>query len=185
MRQTVLISAAILSYVLLTNYGRRRFTWHKWAPLLLAIPAIGVAYLHAAPATDADLLIYATAGVVGAAFGVAANLATGLDRDSASGRLYTRCGVAFATTWVIALGSRIGLVWALQDDPGFRRAAGGFMAGHAITTDVIAPTFVLLALAMFTARTLALLLRARRPTPHPPLSRAAGHGRVTEASPRR
>lgn len=66
-----------------TTAGRRRFTWHKWASLLLAIPAIGVAYLHAAPATDADLLIYATAGVVGAAFGLAANLATGLDRDSA------------------------------------------------------------------------------------------------------
>lgn len=162
MRQAVLISAAILGYVLLTNYGRRRFTWHKWAPLLLAIPAVGAAYLQSAPATAADLFIYACAVVIGGAFGLAATATTGVDRDPATGRLYTRCGLAFAVTWVIALGSRVALVWALQNDPGFRRAAGRFMAAHTITTDVIAPTFVLLALAMFTVRTLTLLLRARR-----------------------
>lgn len=162
MRQAVVISAAILGYVLLTNYGRRRFTWHKWAPLLLAIPPIGVAYLRTAPATAADLFIYTFAVVIGGAFGLAATATTGLDHDRATGRLYTRCGLAFAVTWVIALGSRVALISALQNNPGFRRAAGRFMAAHAITTDVIAPTFVLLALAMFTVRTLALLLRARR-----------------------
>lgn len=185
MRQAVLISAAFLGYVLFSNYGHRRFSWHKWAPLLMVIPAIAVVYLRTAPVSGADLLIYTSAALAGAGFGLAANLTTGLDRDSATERLYTRCGAAFAATWVIALGSRIALVWALQDDPGFRRAAGRFMAAHAITPDVIAPTFVLLALAMFTVRTIALLLRARRSTPHTPPSRAAGHGRVTEASPRR
>ncbi|TCO49038.1 hypothetical protein EV646_10315 [Kribbella antiqua] len=165
MRQALLTSAAILGYVLFTNYGRRRFTWHKWVPLLVAIPAIAVVYLRTAPATGADLLIYAAAAVLGAGFGLAATATTALDRDRATGRLFTCCGPAFAATWVIVLGSRVALVWALQDDPGFRRAAGSFMAAHAITTSAIAPTFVLLAIAMFAVRTVAILFRARQSRP--------------------
>jgi len=161
MQQAIIASALILTYVLITQYGRRRFAWHKWLPPLLGIPVIGVIYLRTAPMTLADLVVYAAAIGIGAVFGVLATRTTRLERDPRTRRLYTRCGVAFALTWLVALGSRVAFVWALQDSTAVRQDVGDFMRDHQIVRDAIAPTFVLIALSMFMLRLAVLGVQAR------------------------
>jgi hypothetical protein len=162
MRQALISSALILNYVLITQCGRRKFSWHKWLPPAVAIPLIGVIYFRTAPATPADLALYTTAAAVGIAFGLLAARTTRLERDAYTRRLYTRCGLAFAVTWFIALGIRIVFVWGLQDSPLVRRSIGTFMHDHHIIRDAIAPTFVIIALTMFSVRLIALAIKARR-----------------------
>lgn len=165
MQQAITASALILGYVLLTQYGRRRFSWHKWLPPALAIPVIAVIYLRTAPRTGADLGLYGVAILIGALFGLLATWTTRLERDAHTRRLYTRCGLAFALTWLIALGSRVVFVWALQDNPTTRRAVSTFMVDHHIVRDAIAPSFVLIALTMFTIRLVVLAVQARHVSP--------------------
>jgi len=162
MKQALVTSGVILAYVLITQYGRRRYAWHKWVPPLLAIPAIGVGYLRAAPMTAADLVLYGFGVAIGAAFGVLATRSTRLERDASTLRIYTRCGIAFAVTWLVALGSRVAFVAAVQDDAAFRQGVATFMRIHHIGRDTIAPTFVLIALTMFTIRLAALALKVRQ-----------------------
>lgn len=131
---------------------------------LLGIPVIGVIYLRTAPMTHADLVLYAAAIGIGAAFGVLATRTTRLERDPHTRRLYTRCGIAFALTWLVALGSRVAFVWALQDSTAVRQDVGDFMHNHQIVRDAIAPTFVLIALSMFALRLAVLGVQARRLT---------------------
>ncbi len=101
-----------------------QFAWHKWLPPLLGIPAIGVIYLRTAPMTLADLVLYAAAIGIGAVFGVLATRTTRLERDPRTRRLYTRCGVAFALTWLVALGSRVAFVWLCRTARPFVRTSG-------------------------------------------------------------
>ena len=162
MKQAIVSSALILTYVLITQYGRRRFSWHKWLPPLLAIPAVGVVYLRTAPMTRADVALYGIAIGVGAAFGLLATRATRLERDARTLRLYTRCGIAFAITWIVALGSRATFIWALQDSSAIRQSIGTFMRNHQIVSGAIAPTFVLIALSMYSIRLALLAVKVRQ-----------------------
>lgn len=162
MRQALISSALILSYILVTQYGRRTFSWHKWLPPVVAIPVIAVIYLRTAPANPADLILYGVAAAAGVVFGLLAARATRLERDPRTRRLYTRCGLAFALTWFIALGTRLLFVWGLQDSPAVRRSVSTFMQDHHIVREAIAPTFVIIALTMFSIRLIAVAIGARR-----------------------
>src|SRR5437660_2020 len=127
MRQAILLSSAILAYVLLTQYGRRRFSWRMWLTAIVGIPVAAAVYLTRAPDHPDDIYLYLASAAVGGGFGVVASATTRVDRDQETGRLYTRCGPAFAATWTVALGTRIALVWALQDVPWFANTAGSFL----------------------------------------------------------
>ena len=162
MKQAMVASALILMYVLITQYGRRKFSWHTWLPPLLSIPAIGVIYLRTAPMTRADLVLDGLSIGAGAVFGLLAARSTRLERDARTLRIYTRCGIAFVATWTVALGSRVAFVWGLQDDAAFRQSVGTFMRNHHIGPDAIAPAFVLIALAMFSIRLAALVVKVRQ-----------------------
>ena len=162
MKQALIISALILAYVLVTQYGRRRFSWHKWLPPLLGIPVVGVIYLRAAPMTRADLAVYGLSTGIGAALGLLAARSTRLERDASTLRAYTRCGIAFAVTWIVAVGSRVAFVWALQDDVAFQHSVGMFMRNHHIGPEAIAPSFVLVALATFSVRLAVVAVKVRQ-----------------------
>jgi hypothetical protein len=162
MKQAMLASALILMYVLITQYGRRKFSWHTWLPPLLGIPAIGVIYLRTAPMTQADLVLDALGIGAGTVFGLLAARSTRLERDARTLRIYTRCGIAFVVTWIVALGSRVAFVWGLEDDAAFRKTVGTFMQNHHIGRDAIAPAFVLIALTMFSIRLAALAVKIRQ-----------------------
>ena len=162
MQQAILTSSAILAYVLLTQYGRRGFSWRAWLPAVIGIPVAAAVYLSRAPAHRYDLYLYLVAAAVGCGFGALATATTGVERDPGAGRLYTRCGPAFAATWAIALGTRVAFIWALQDLPWFAHAAGPFLRDHQIERSAIAAAFVLMAVTMYGLRFAVIAVRARQ-----------------------
>jgi hypothetical protein len=85
-----------------------------------------------------------------------------VERDSGAGRLYTRCGPAFAATWAIAVGTRVAFIWALQDVPWFAHTAGPFIRDHQIGRSAIAAAFVLMAVTMYGLRFAVIAVRARQ-----------------------
>ena len=103
MQQAIVTSSAILAYVLLTQYGRRRFSWPRWLPAILGIPIAAAVYLSRAPADRYDIYLYLVAAAVGGALGALATAATGVERDPGDGQVYTRCGLGFAVTWAVAM----------------------------------------------------------------------------------
>jgi hypothetical protein len=176
MQQAILISSAILGYVLLTQYGRRRFSWRTWLPAIIGIPVAAAVYLSRAPAHRYDVYLYLLAAAAGCGFGALATATTGVERDPGAGRLYTRCGPAFAATWAIAMGARVVFIWALQDMPWFAHTAGSFIRAHQIGRSAIAAAFVLMAVTMYGLRFAVIAVRARQ------LPRPGAVGRVaTEA----
>ena len=162
MRQAILISSAFLAYVLLTQYGRRRLSWERWLPAVAAIPVAVAVYLSRAPGNRYDLCLYLVAAAIGCGFGALASVTTSVERDPMTGRLYTRCGPAYAATWTVAMGSRVAFVWALRDVPWFARTAGSFIRDHQIERGAIAAAFVLMAVAMYGLRFAVILVRARQ-----------------------
>jgi hypothetical protein len=174
MHQAILTSSAILAYVLLTQYGRRRFSWRTWLPAVIGIPIATAVYASRAPAHRYDLYLYFVAAAVGCALGALATATTGVERDPRAGRLYTRCGPAFAATWAIAMGTRVAFIWALQDVPRFTHTAGPFIRDHQIGRSAIAAAFVLMAVTMYGLRFAIIAVRARQ-LPRPAAAGRAGN----------
>jgi len=167
MHQAILTSSAILAYVLLTQYGRRRFSWRTWLPAVIGIPIATAVYLSRAPARRYDLYLYLVTAAAGCGLGALATATTGVERDPRAGRLYTRCGPAFAATWTIAMGTRVAFIWALQDVPRFAHTAGPFLRDHQIGRSAIAPAFVLMAVTMYGLR-FAIIAAGHGSCPAPP-----------------
>jgi hypothetical protein len=162
MNQAILTGSAILAYVLLTQYGRRRFSWRTWLSAIIGIPVAAAVYLSRAPAHRYDLCLYLVAAAVGCGFGALAAATTGVERDPGAGRLYTRCGPAFAATWAIAMGARVAFIWALLHAPWLAHTAGPFIRDHQIGRNAIAAAFVLMAVTMYGLRFAVIAVRARR-----------------------
>lgn len=162
MKQAILMSSAILAYVLLTQYGRRRFSWRMWLSAIIGIPIATAVYLSRAPGHPDDIYLYLASAALGGVFGAAASATTAVQRDQQTGQLYTRCGIAFAAIWMVALGTRIALIWALQDVPWFANTAGPFLRDHQIGRSAIAAAFVLMAVTMYGFRFAMIALRARQ-----------------------
>jgi hypothetical protein len=152
-----------LAYVLLTQYGRRRFSWRTWLPAVIGIPIATAVYVSRAPAHRYDLYLYLVAAAVGCGLGALATATTGVEREPRAGRLYTRCGLAFAATWTIAMGTRVAFIWALQDVHRFTHTAGPFMRDHQIGRSAIAAAFVLMAVTMYGLRFAIIAVRAAAP----------------------
>src|SRR5215469_3536848 len=90
MQQAILTSSAILAYVLLTQYGRRRLAWQRQLPAMTGIPIAAAVYLSRAPAHRYDIYLYLAAAAAGCGFGALAAATTSVERDPQAGRLYTR-----------------------------------------------------------------------------------------------
>jgi hypothetical protein len=171
MEQAILTSSAILGYVLLTQYGRRSFSWRAWFPAIIGIPVAAAVYLSRAPAYRYDVYLYLVAAAAGCGFGALASATTGMERDRGTGRLYTSCGPAFAAVWGVAMGSRVALIWALQDLSWGAHTAGPFLRDHQVGRSAIAAAFVLMAVTMYGLRFAVIAVRARQ-VPAP--ARSAG-----------
>lgn len=159
MLTALITSGSIFAYVMLMQLGRRRFRWHSWLPAAAAIPIVIVVFVRKSPTQAADLAVYGMAAIVGICLGMLAAGTTRVERDQRN-RLITRCGAAFALVWFIALGARVGFVWALSDVPGAGRLFTTFLATHRLTLAVIAPAWILISVAMYLVRIASVPLRA-------------------------
>ncbi|MCX6470146.1 MAG: hypothetical protein NTW76_12640 [Corynebacteriales bacterium] len=149
--QAVEISGGIFALMMATQYGTRHFGLHKIAMPVLAVAGFGYAYLKDAPTDHNSIVLYLVGAGIGAVFGLLAYFATAMWADRSTGKIMTRCTTAFVSVWLVAMAARIGFVWAVSDNASFR-----------LTSDAIAPFFVIWALVMVVGRVIALSSRAAR-----------------------
>ncbi|GAA2060611.1 hypothetical protein [Williamsia deligens] len=160
--QAVEISGGIFTMMMATQYGTRHFGLHKIAMPVLAVAGFGYAYLKDAPTDHNSIVLYLVAAAIGAVFALVAHASTAMWADRATGKVMTRCGIAFLGVWLVAMVARIGFVWAVSDVASFRTWVGEHMMSLHLSADAIAPFFVIWALVMVVGRVVALSARAAR-----------------------
>lgn len=159
-QQALLISGGIATLVLVTNLGTRVFERKALIRTMVICGVVGYSYLRNIPTDAHDLLAYAAAGVLAIAFGGAAIAFTTIHWSDVRQRVVTRCGVGFLAVWLLAVALRLGFIWQVEHDPGFRTWFGLFMMSHQIHPAAIAPFFVIWALGMVAIRTAWVGFRA-------------------------
>ncbi|GAA1459342.1 hypothetical protein [Williamsia maris] len=159
--QAVEISGGIFALMMATQYGTRHFGWHKIALPVLAVSGFGYSYLKDAPTDHSSVMLYLVGAAIGLVFGVLAYASTAMWADRTTGSIMTRCGAAFVAVWLVAMVARIGFVWAVSDIPAFQTWVGEHMMSMHLTTEAIAPFFVIWALTMVAGRLAGLVARSR------------------------
>ncbi|MGJ0118563.1 hypothetical protein ACQ7HM_05080 [Williamsia sp. MIQD14] len=160
--QAVEISGGIFALMMATQYGTSHFGLHKIAMPVLAVGGFGYAYLKDAPTDHNSIVLYLIGAAIGALFALPAYASTAMWADRSTGKVMTRCGIAFLGVWLVAMAARIGFVWAVSDVASFRTWVGEHMMTLHLTGDAIAPFFVIWALVMVVGRVVALSARAAR-----------------------
>ena len=154
-----ILSLALLAWALLRNLGTREVTRGTFLLPLVIVGAAASYFLFPLPTEGNDLDLVVAFGFVGALFGLAAAAVTKLHH--LDGRLVATAGAGFAALWLVMIGGRVAFAeWA---NGAGARTVGMFSSDHAITgADAWTAAFVVMALAMVLARTVALAVRARR-----------------------
>lgn len=154
-----ILSIALLAWALVRNLGTRELTRGTFVLPLVIVVAAASYFLFPLPTTGNDLDLVVAFGLIGVLFGLAASAVTRLhDRD---GQLVATAGAGFAMLWLLMIGGRIAFAeWATGTGA---RTVGMFSRDHDITgADAWTAAFVVMALSMVLARTVALALRTRR-----------------------
>ncbi len=159
---SLVISGSIFAVMMLSQFGRRDYTWHKVLYPLVSVGIFGYSYLKDLPTVGNAVWLYVAGVVIGLAFAFWATVTTGVERDAASGKLYTRTGAGFVAAWLVAMALRIAFVYAAENVPSFREQIGAFMMNHQIVEGSIAPFFVLMALTTVVTRIAAIRIRMNR-----------------------
>lgn len=156
---SLVISGSIFAVMMLSQFGRRDYTWHKVLYPLISVGIFGYSYLKDLPTVGNAVWLYLVGVVIGLVFAGWATVTTGVERDAATGKLYTRTGAGFVTAWLVAMGLRIAFVYAAENVPSFRGQVGTFMMNHQLVEGSIAPFFVLMALTTVVVRIVAIRVR--------------------------
>ncbi len=156
---SLIISGSIFAVMMLSQFGRRDYTWHKVLYPLISVGIFGYSYLKDLPTVGNAVWLYAAGILIGAVFAVWTTVTTGVERDAATGKLYTRTGAGFVAAWLVAMGLRIAFVYGAENVPSFREQVGTFMMSHQLVEGSIAPFFVLMALTTVVARIAAIRIR--------------------------
>ncbi len=162
--QALVISGSIFAVMMVSQLGRREYSWHKVALPLLSVSAFGWAYLRHLPTAGNAIWLYLVGIVIGGVFAALTTMSTTIERDPSTTKLFTRTGASFVIAWLVAVLLRIGFVWGVDNVSSFRQHVGIFMMDHHLVQDSIAPFFVLMALSTVVGRVVALKIRAGRVT---------------------
>lgn len=154
-----ILSIVLLAWALVRNLGTREVALGTFVVPLVIVAAAASFFLFPLPAAGNDLELVLAFGAIGVLLGLAASAATRLHHRD--GTLVATAGPAFALLWLVMIGGRIVFAeWATGTGA---RAVGMFSREHAITgADAWTAAFVVMALGMVLARTVALAIRTRR-----------------------
>lgn len=154
-----ILSIVLLAWALLRNLGTREVTRGTFLLPLVIVGAAASYFLFPLPTTGNDLNLVVAFALVGVLFGLAAAAVTRIHH--LDGRLVATAGASFAALWLVMIGGRIAFAeWA---NGAGARTVGMFSRDHAITgADAWTAAFVVMALGMVLARTIALAVRTRR-----------------------
>jgi hypothetical protein len=154
----LILTAAILVGVLVSDVGRRAVTTHRLLRPLVIAGVAGAAYLTNFATSGAGLALEFAGAGVGAILGLLAASLMAVDRD-ADGTAWTRAGAAYVLVWIAAAAGRLAFIYGSSH--WFSGSLDSWMHVHHVTVAALTDALVLTALAMTTARTLSLLVRSR------------------------
>ena len=157
---SLLISGGIFVVMMLTQYGRRNYEVRRLAIPLVSVAAFGFSYLKDMPAGN-NIWLYAIALAVGIGFGVLTTITTKVARNAQTGKIQTITALPFAIAWFVAVALRVGFVIAVNSSNSFMYQVGKFFYLHNLSTDAIAPFFVIMALSTVLYRVGAVYLKVR------------------------
>jgi hypothetical protein len=155
----LVLNAALLAFVLLTNLGTRRVTGRRLLLPLVLVGVAGVVFLRDVPTVGGDARLELAGALTGVALGVAAGALMPVGRD-AGGALVTRAGAGYALLWLLVIGGRVAFAYAATGWAA--RGVGEFSLAHQITGAAAwTAALVLMALAMVVTRVVVTAARAR------------------------
>jgi hypothetical protein len=158
----LILTAAILAGVFMSDLGRRTFTTHRLLRPLLIAGAAGALYLTAFATSGAGLALELAGAGVGALLGVLAASLMHVERDPASGTAVTRAGAGYALIWIVVAGARLAFIYG--SNHWFSGSLDSWMHANQITVAALTDALILMALAMTVARTLSLATRSHART---------------------
>jgi hypothetical protein len=150
----------ILVTVLASDYGHRFVT-----PLRLIRPFIAaviiIPFFFKGVQTSGDGLLIEVAGIAaGVALGVLAASLMRVFADTATGRVATIGGNAYALFWIVVVAARLYFTYGANHV--FSRPLGEWMASSHVTVDGLTAALIFFSVAMLLGRTGALAARARQ-----------------------
>lgn len=156
-----ILSIVLLAWALVRNVGTREVALSTFVLPVVIVVAAASFFLFPIPTAGNDLDLVLAFGTIGILFGLAASAVTRLHHRD--GKLVATAGGAFAILWLVMIGGRVAFAeWATGTGA---RTVGMFSRDHAITgADAWTAAFVVMALGMVLARTVALAVRTRRTT---------------------
>ncbi len=154
-----ILSIALLAWALVRNLGTREVTRGTFVLPLVIVVAAASYFLFPLPTAGNDLDLVVEFGIVGVLLGLAASAVTRL--HTRDGQVVATAGAGFAALWLVMIGGRIAFAeWATGSGA---RTVGLFSRDHGITgADAWTAAFIVMALGMVLARTVALAIRTRR-----------------------
>lgn len=159
-QQALLMSGGIAAFVLIMNLGTRAFERKALIRTMAICFGVGYGYLRHVPTGSHDIAAYVAAGVLALTFGASAIATTRVHWSASRAAVMTTCGVGFVAVWVLAVAARLGFIWEVEHNNGFRTWVGQFMMSHQIHETAIAPFFVIWALGMVAVRMAWVAYRA-------------------------
>jgi hypothetical protein len=163
MDASVLIpNLAILTTVLLSDYGRRPVTPLRLARPFLAAAVIIPFFLKGMQGSGNGLLIEVAGIAAGLLLGVVASFLMRVSADAATGRAVTVGGKAYAAFWIAIVAARIWFTYGAQHT--FSHQLGQWLYTNHITVNGLTAALIFFSVAMLVGRTAALALRTRRAT---------------------
>jgi hypothetical protein len=163
---------AILSVVLLSDYGVRKLTTARLIRPFITSVLIIPFFFKGAAVSGNGLLLEVAGTLAGIALGVLAACLMRVFTDPASGRPATRAGLPYGLFWVVIVAARLFFAYGAQHV--FSRPLGQWLYTNHITVDALTAAIIFFSVAMLLGRTGALALRARRAGAGDPRPATAG-----------
>jgi hypothetical protein len=154
----IVLSAAILIGVLLSDLGRRAVKANRLHRPLIIAGVAGSTYLTAFATSGSGLALELAGAGAGALLGLLAASFMRVEHDPADGTAFTRAGVGYALIWIVTVSARLAFIYGSQH--WFSGSLDSWMATNHITADALTNGLILMALAMTVARTLSLAVRS-------------------------
>lgn len=170
----ILIALGVLALVLVTDLGTRRLTSRRMRrPVLISAAVVVFFLLPGMPTSGGDITWDVVAAMLGACLGLL-SLVTIRVGVGPKGTVVTTAGVLYATVWIVSIGGRLLLGWAMQNV--FPQATYSFMVGqHLSGGAAIRSMFICMILGEVAIRTATIVARYAR------LSSAAGQAQGVAA----
>ncbi len=149
----------------------RRLTWFQLLWPIGVVVWAAIDYVRGFPATTADVILVASAAVLGGVLGALAGHCTGIYRR-ADGALMARATLATVILWTLGTIGR--LAFGLYAEHGGGRTIASFSAAHGLAFNAWAAALTLMALAEVLGRTTILGPRAARAARRPAVSADCG-----------